>query len=186
MVATFLVMACLAPVVLIDDPGQSAAPGKKAAGRDYDAFFRSLANGKDVLIRAEMSPQMHWMFDRVAGKLGITTGKITREQFRQYLAEKAANPGARTELQEKLAERRIRLAEIDTERVGVELEIAELRVQLGEGQSPDLSVNPSNTVLDAVMERMRRTEQRVRELERRLADAGIPDKAKNPDPVKPR
>jgi Ca2+-binding EF-hand superfamily protein len=44
-------------------------------------MFDRLANGKDVLVRSELNPMMQGMFDRMAQRLGVTNGQITREQF---------------------------------------------------------------------------------------------------------
>jgi hypothetical protein len=44
-------------------------------------FFNRLSGGKDVIDRSTLDPNMQRMFDRMAGRLGITNGQITRDQF---------------------------------------------------------------------------------------------------------
>jgi Ca2+-binding EF-hand superfamily protein len=53
--------------------------------RDPDDWFRSMAKGKDVIQRSEIDPGMQWFFDRVAAKLKITDGKMTQQQFREFI-----------------------------------------------------------------------------------------------------
>src|SRR5262245_51557566 len=73
----------------VDAQESRAKPSSgKSSTRDPNDFFKSLANGKDVLTKSEMNPAMHWMFDRVADKLNIRDGRITRDQFQQYMDQK--------------------------------------------------------------------------------------------------
>jgi hypothetical protein len=58
-------------------------------------FFDKMTNGKDVWVRSEItSPFMQGMFDRIAERLGITNGQITREQFQAYSQQRAAERAA--------------------------------------------------------------------------------------------
>ena len=59
-------------------------------------MFDSLTNGKDVWIRSEMDEQRQGFFDKVAEKMGVTNGQITREQFNNYRSQKTGDPSGST------------------------------------------------------------------------------------------
>jgi hypothetical protein len=66
-------------------------------GGDPNQFFDRLANGKDVITRADIAnPMMQAMFDRMAQNLGITNGQITREQFTAAMQNFRGNRGQGT------------------------------------------------------------------------------------------
>ncbi len=80
------------------EPGWDRPGFGRAGNMDPNAFFDRLSNGKDVLVRSEIAnPWAQRMFDRVAERLGVTNGQITREQFvnamRQRMAERAGGGG---------------------------------------------------------------------------------------------
>jgi Ca2+-binding EF-hand superfamily protein len=61
------------------------------SGRDPNELFSRLSNGKEALIRTEISnPWGRQMFDRMAERLGITNGRITREQFIASMQDRQA------------------------------------------------------------------------------------------------
>jgi Ca2+-binding EF-hand superfamily protein len=70
-------VACL----LVVTRGTTQFEGRGSTRPDPSKFFDGLSGGKDVWVRSETSANLLPMFDAVAGKLGITDGKITREQF---------------------------------------------------------------------------------------------------------
>jgi Ca2+-binding EF-hand superfamily protein len=74
-------------------PGGGFSRGK---GRmDPNEFFDRVANGKNVWSRAEStSPFAQAIFDRMAERLGITNGQITREQYMAYAQQRAAERAA--------------------------------------------------------------------------------------------
>jgi hypothetical protein len=83
-----LALSVLAETSLFAQNGKREPNGKSGSSRSPDSFFQSLANGSDVLDRSKMNPAMHWMFDRVAQKLNITDGRITKAQFQEYMDQK--------------------------------------------------------------------------------------------------
>jgi Ca2+-binding EF-hand superfamily protein len=73
-------------------PGGS--PGGKTMFGDPSKLFDMMSGGKDVITRDSLSnPWMAGMFDRYVEKLGITDGKITREQFNHYTQQRMAEKG---------------------------------------------------------------------------------------------
>jgi hypothetical protein len=67
--------------------------GPGGGSRDPNQFFDFLARGKDVLIRSELDPRTQGMFDRIAASMGITDGRITRQQYLQYQANRSSSGG---------------------------------------------------------------------------------------------
>src|SRR5262245_41400067 len=61
--------------------GRGMGGGRGGFSLDPNANFDRLANGKDVLVREEMDPQMQRLFDFMAQQAGVTNGQLTREQF---------------------------------------------------------------------------------------------------------
>src|SRR6516225_1370934 len=76
-------------------PQQGGGGGFGGGGRgfgggrwDPNQMFDRMANGKDVLVRSELTdPRSQGMFDRWAGRLGVTDGRITREQFTSMMQQ---------------------------------------------------------------------------------------------------
>jgi Ca2+-binding EF-hand superfamily protein len=57
---------------------------------DPNAFFNMMSGGKDVINRADISdPRMGGMFDRIASRIGITNGQLTRQQYLAYAQARA-------------------------------------------------------------------------------------------------
>jgi hypothetical protein len=85
-VSTTVGLLMLAPFALGQDRGsapRSSPTGAFSTGdRDPESFFRMMAKGKDVVVRSEVDPSLHYLFDFIAKKLGVTDGRITLEQFR--------------------------------------------------------------------------------------------------------
>jgi hypothetical protein len=66
----------------IDRRDSKSLDSQRFGSADLRAFFDM--SGKDVLVRSEINPALHPIFDRLAEKLGITNGRITRQQFDAY------------------------------------------------------------------------------------------------------
>ncbi len=61
--------------------------GGGRSGFDPGAMFDGMANGKNVINRADLTnPMQQGMFDRFAGNLNITNGVMTRDQFTQAMS----------------------------------------------------------------------------------------------------
>jgi hypothetical protein len=74
-------------------PGAAAPAGTRG---NPDQFFRMLSKGKDSISRAEVSPDLQYLFDKFAQKAGVTDGRITIEQFRRvYNDGKSEGAGMR-------------------------------------------------------------------------------------------
>ena len=76
----------------------AATPGLSQSGErgsesgqptDLNDFFNRLSQGKDILIRSEMPEPQQRIFDRLAERLGVTDGRLTREQFMQAMSQEA-------------------------------------------------------------------------------------------------
>jgi hypothetical protein len=63
-------------------------------GFDPNRVFDTLSNGKDVINRADLDPNRLELFDRYAQRMGITGGRITRQQFNEYMQQRTAGRGA--------------------------------------------------------------------------------------------
>jgi Ca2+-binding EF-hand superfamily protein len=61
--------------------GSRGPDGMRSRG-DPDAFFNRLSKGKDVINRSELQGFEVMIFDRMAQSAGITSGKMTRDQFK--------------------------------------------------------------------------------------------------------
>ena len=94
--AKVLVAMGAVALLLAATQGLSQLPSRgssKSRGGSMDPteFFNRLANGKNVWVRAEATSSFSQsMFDRIAERLGITNGQITREQFEVYTQQRAA------------------------------------------------------------------------------------------------
>lgn len=78
--------------------GAPGGPGGGGPSRgmmgDPNEMFNRMANGKEVLVRSEISNEfMQRMFDRIAGQLGVTNGTISRQQFTTYMQQRMAEGG---------------------------------------------------------------------------------------------
>jgi hypothetical protein len=84
--------------------GQGQPPGRdgrgprggRYGGGDPNAFMDTMFNGKDVLVRSEISDpgKLAW-FDRTAERMGITNGQITRGQYSAYQQKRMEERGNR-------------------------------------------------------------------------------------------
>jgi Ca2+-binding EF-hand superfamily protein len=74
--------------------GQRGAGGSGGMQLDPNQWFNSLAGGKDVWVRSEITdPQTQQRFDRTAQQLGVTNGEITRDQFVANMQQRMAQFG---------------------------------------------------------------------------------------------
>src|SRR5215831_13343707 len=87
-------VACL----LVVTQGLTQVDSQSSRGRSLDpnSFFNSLSQGKDVWLKSETRPELQVMFDKMAGKMGVTDGKITREQFIQHMESRKVGSGDAT------------------------------------------------------------------------------------------
>src|SRR5262249_27539066 len=68
--------------------------GRGMMGGDPNQFFNMLSGGKDVINRADITdPMQGAMFDRMAQRMGITNGQITRQQFTTMMQNRMGGPG---------------------------------------------------------------------------------------------
>ncbi len=95
-------VACLlvgsVTLVFGSGPGRTQFGGPNGGGRrggrrmfggpgsgDPNVFFNRLSGGKDLIVRAQLAdPFSQRLFDRIAGRMGITNGQITRAQYLEY------------------------------------------------------------------------------------------------------
>lgn len=71
--------------------GGSSFGGSRGMFGDPSKLFDMMSGGKDVVSRDSLpNPLFAGMFDRFAQQMGVTNGQITREQFNQYMEQKAA------------------------------------------------------------------------------------------------
>jgi Ca2+-binding EF-hand superfamily protein len=78
-----------------DSRGPGGFGGRGGRG-DPNQFFDMLSNGKDVAVRSEiLDPRMQMMFDRMAERMGITSGRITRQEFLADREQRAAGGSGR-------------------------------------------------------------------------------------------
>jgi Ca2+-binding EF-hand superfamily protein len=76
--------------------GPGGFGGRGRGGRDPNQFFDMLSNGKDVVNRSEIQdPRLQMMFDRMAERMGVTNGQITRQQFTAFQEQRAAGGSGR-------------------------------------------------------------------------------------------
>src|SRR5262249_40976533 len=71
--------------------------GMGGAGRtDPNEMFNRMANGKEVVTRADVTnPFLQGMFDRMTQSLGVTNGQLTRQQFVTAMQQRMGSTGAR-------------------------------------------------------------------------------------------
>jgi Ca2+-binding EF-hand superfamily protein len=85
--------------LLLPTRGVSQFPGGSPGGKmsflgDPGKLFDMMSGGKDVITRDSLTnPWMAGMFDRYVEKLGITDGKLTRDQFNHYMQQRMAEKG---------------------------------------------------------------------------------------------
>ncbi|MBL8799068.1 MAG: hypothetical protein JNM56_34600 [Planctomycetia bacterium] len=76
-------------------PGGGMSGGSRGGLSDPSKLFEMMSGGKDVITRDTLpNPFLGGMFDRFAQQMGVTDGRITREQFNAYLQQKAAEKAA--------------------------------------------------------------------------------------------
>jgi Ca2+-binding EF-hand superfamily protein len=80
-----------------DKGGFRISSGGRGFGNfDPNELFNRMAGGKDVWSRADTDPRMQGWFDRIAAQIGVTNGQITRQQYLDYSAQRAAERGGRS------------------------------------------------------------------------------------------
>ncbi len=71
-------------------------PQAPSGGDEFGLWFEVLSGGRSVWAPAEKPKPLRELFERVASRLGVADGGITREQFldyaRQYLSERSSPP----------------------------------------------------------------------------------------------
>jgi EF hand len=109
------VLLLVGPSAVLGQPGAPPPGGDQRGGRqrrqfDPNMFFNMLSGGKDYIVVAEMlanpfiarDPSAKDKIESFVQRQGITTGRLTREQFALYMGERtaerqaaraAANPG---------------------------------------------------------------------------------------------
>jgi hypothetical protein len=158
-----------------------------AAHRDHGRFFDVLSAGMDGLVRSDMNPAVNWMFDRMAQELGITDVRITRGLFARYHAttEPAptlpADPAVPSRIEAARRGREARLADLETERHQLTVDITTLRDQQRQAARP-AAARGANDKLDQILGRLDAIERRLGELEKRLPPASVPRKARDVPP----
>ena len=85
-----LLTAALALTPTAPPPADDKPQGLEA---NFARFFDMMAQGKDVVVRDQLLPKLQAMFDRIAQRMGITDGRMTRQQFMDYLRKRAAEVG---------------------------------------------------------------------------------------------
>ncbi len=95
---TLCVTIVLTILFIAPMPGLTQLPGggrnRGGARWDPNEMFNRMANGKEVLVRSEITdPRMQAGFDRWAQQLNITNGQITREQFLSMMQQRPAGGG---------------------------------------------------------------------------------------------
>ena len=74
--------------------GPQGGGGFRQGGFDPNAMFNMMSGGKDTLVRSSITdPQMLQRFDRMADRIGITNGQITREQFSGMMQQRGGRQG---------------------------------------------------------------------------------------------
>lgn len=73
--------------------GESGRPNFRGMMGDPNQFFDMMAQGKDVITRNDVQPMFQGMFDRMAERMGITNGQITRQQFVSSMQQRMAGGG---------------------------------------------------------------------------------------------
>jgi hypothetical protein len=95
-VLTLVILGLWCPAAFGQFPGGGPGGGEgggRRFGGNPSQFFDRLANGKDRIVRAELTdPRMQAMFDRMAQRLNITNGVITREQFLSQMNQWRGRP----------------------------------------------------------------------------------------------
>ncbi len=90
---TILFLAPLPGLTQFQGGGGGRSGGSRNAGGprwDPNEMFNRMSNGKDVLVRSEITdPRTQNRFDQWAQQLNITNGQITREQFLGMMQQRA-------------------------------------------------------------------------------------------------
>jgi hypothetical protein len=110
-------------------------------------MFQRLAQGNDVWVRADITEEaIRQRFDRVAERLGVTSGRITREQFIQFTEQQqaaragggaagGAAPGAQGPVRPPIVRLEEKLDRIMAELRTLEKQLADERAR-SSGQNP--------------------------------------------------
>lgn len=74
----------IAAPVLAQGPGGDGERGGRMRmfGGNPDEMFNRFSKGKDYIDRNELDGGQQFFFDRIAQQMGVTNGRITREQFK--------------------------------------------------------------------------------------------------------
>jgi len=85
-------LALLIPAEAISQfPSGGSSGGSRGGFGDPSKLFDMMSGGRDVVTRDSLpNPLFAGMFDRFAQQMGVTDGKLTREQFNAYMQQKAA------------------------------------------------------------------------------------------------
>jgi Ca2+-binding EF-hand superfamily protein len=92
-------LAGVTALVLAATQGLTQPPGAPPEGTrfvtlDPDQFWDTFAKGKDILKRSDMPDFLtQRVFDRMADKLGVTNGQLTRAQFKQSAQDRMDRNG---------------------------------------------------------------------------------------------
>lgn len=94
-IRSFVLLGLLALLIPAEAASQFPSGGSSGGGRgsfgDPSKLFDMMSGGRDFVTRDSLpNPLLAGMFDRFAQQMGVTDGKITREQFNGYIQQKAA------------------------------------------------------------------------------------------------
>jgi Ca2+-binding EF-hand superfamily protein len=67
--------------------------GGMMGGGDPMAFFNMMSKGKDYISRDEIDPQFQMIFERMSQRMGITNGRMTRDQWSAMIQQRMAGGG---------------------------------------------------------------------------------------------
>jgi hypothetical protein len=89
-------LALLIPAEAISQfPSGGSSGGSRGGFGDPSKLFDMMSGGRDFVTRDTLpNPLLAGMFDRFAQQMGVTDGKLTREQFNSYIQQKAAEKAA--------------------------------------------------------------------------------------------
>lgn len=91
----FLLIGLLGLLIPAEATSQFPSGGSRGGFGDPSKLFDMMSGGRDVVTRDSLpNPLFAGMFDRFAQQMGVTDGKLTREQFNAYMQQKAAEKAA--------------------------------------------------------------------------------------------
>src|SRR5262245_16578913 len=73
--------------------GPGGFGGRGMMRGDPNQFFDMMSGGKDTVNRADVNPMLQRIFDRMAERMGITNGVMTRQQYQDYVKQRDAERG---------------------------------------------------------------------------------------------